>query len=103
MLTILRKDSNDQERHVYCSSDSPELELLLNLAPEHLEPSDMDTLSHYLHHLSPREQLWMIEHAINDQAPRMIAAKHNVTTENVKGWCPTETEENHAVTSFNVG
>ncbi|AXF55284.1 sigma-70 family RNA polymerase sigma factor [Salicibibacter kimchii] len=86
MLTMLRKDSNHQERHVYFSSDSPELERLLNLAPEYLVPSDMDALSPYLHHLSPREQLWVIEHAAHDQAPRMIAAKDNVTTETDKGW-----------------
>ncbi|WP_246476390.1 hypothetical protein [Salicibibacter cibi] len=102
---MLRKDSTYQERHVYFASDSPELESLLNLTPEHIEPSDRHTLSPYFHPLSPREQLWMIEHAINDQPPRMIAAKHNVTTEAVKSWrkCTAETEKNHAVTSFIIG
>ncbi|QQK76517.1 sigma-70 family RNA polymerase sigma factor [Salicibibacter cibarius] len=48
--------------------------------------SDVDTLAPYLNQLSDREQRWVIEHAVHDLSPRMIAAKYNVSVETVKGW-----------------
>ncbi|QQK78465.1 sigma-70 family RNA polymerase sigma factor [Salicibibacter cibi] len=48
--------------------------------------SDTDSLSAFLSMLSDREQRLVIEHAVHDQPPRMIAAKYNVSVETVKGW-----------------
>ncbi|MBB6449899.1 DNA-directed RNA polymerase [Geomicrobium halophilum] len=82
MMTMLRKDVRHQDRHV-CST---ELESLQDTYLEYLGTSDMEALAPYLDYLTRREQLWVVEHAIHDQAPRMIAAKYNVSNETVKGW-----------------
>ncbi|QQK76529.1 sigma-70 family RNA polymerase sigma factor [Salicibibacter cibarius] len=83
MVAMLRKDTNYYERHSFSSNDQEPAQV--RIETESWMP-DVDTLAPYLNKLSDREQRWVIEHAVHDQAPRMIAAKYNVSVETVKSW-----------------
>ena len=83
MLTMLKKDANYQDQHVFSSTDPDPVQVAIETDAW---TTELDSLSPYLKMLSEREQLWVIEHAVHDLALRMIAAKYNVSTETVKGW-----------------
>ncbi|WP_160112401.1 sigma-70 family RNA polymerase sigma factor [Salicibibacter kimchii] len=83
MLTMLKKDANYYDRHSFSPNDQEPAQV--RIETESWMP-DLDTLAPYLNMLSDREQRWVIEHAVHDLPPRMIAAKYNVSVETVKGW-----------------
>ncbi|WP_227004116.1 sigma-70 family RNA polymerase sigma factor [Salicibibacter halophilus] len=83
MLTMLKKDASYYDQHSFSSTDPEPVQVAIDTDAW---ISDAENLAPYLKTLSKREQRWVIEHAVHDQAPRMIAAKYNVSVETVKGW-----------------